>query len=324
MNDMTAQDKVKQLRACIEQALDPYIDRDYVFLDLPYHPNVGDTLIAMAAKHYLSRFQHRCLYWSSEFTFDDRPIAPDTLIVFNGGGNFGDLWYNYTVFRNKIIRKYPHHHFLILPQSVMYTDPAHLEEDVALYSSCPHITICARDKQSYAFLKQHFCHNTVLLVPDMAFYSDEEYLKEAMAEEETGRVLYLKRDDKEFVETEKYAIVPKNAEVHDWPTMEHKQSPYRRLKSLKKMTKIFVRPFSKKTAWHILDAYWQRCLHPYNVRSGMNFIGQYSTVYTTRLHVAIICVLLGKKTFFFDNSYHKNSALYDTWLQDVDTIQFIR
>lgn len=321
---MTPQEKVKQLKGIIEQALDLYIDRDYVYLDLPYHRNVGDTMIAMGAMHYLARFKYKCLYRSSEYTFDDRPISPDTLIIFHGGGNFGDLWYNCTAFRNKIISKYPNHHFLILPQSVMYSDSAHLKEDVELYSSCPHITICARDRQSYDFLKQHFTANNVLLVPDMAFYLDEHYLEGVMPQDGADRTLYLKRNDKEFVETAHYAIVPTDAEVHDWPTMEHKPFPYRLLKFVKTMTKIFIRPFSKKTAWHIWDAYWRRCLHPYIVKVGVNFVGQYSTVYTTRLHVAITCVLLGKKVIVFDNNYHKNSALYNTWLQDVDTILVIR
>ena len=317
---MTAQEKVRELRGLIEKALDPCIDRDYVFLDLPYHPNVGDTLISMAAKNYLRRFKYKCLYYSSEFTFDDRIIDPDTLIIFNGGGNFGDLWQNYTIFRNKIINKYPHNHFLVLPQSVYYEDNAHLKEDINVYSQCPHMTICARDRQSYDLLKQHFVKNDVLLVPDMAFYSDDKFFT---ASNSTGKLLFLKRNDKEFVENSRYDVVPRTAEVHDWPTLEGITFPYWLLFQIGRFTNKLIKPYSKKIVWQIEDKYWQHVLHPYNVRSGIKFVNTYSTVYTTRLHVAIICVLLGKETFFFDNSYHKNSALYYTWLQDVDTIHFI-
>ena len=49
----------------LEDRLLPLIDRDYVFLDLPYHPNVGDTLIAFAAKRLLKKSPFKCRYWSS-------------------------------------------------------------------------------------------------------------------------------------------------------------------------------------------------------------------------------------------------------------------
>lgn len=317
---MKSREKVSQLRKMIEETLDPLIDRDYVFLDLPYHPNVGDTLIAMAAQFYLSRFKFRCLYYSSEFTFDDRYISPDTLIIFNGGGNFGDLWQNYTDFRNKLIRKYPQNHILILPQSVMYKDENHLKTDVELYSSCKHITICARDKQSYDYLTIHFKDNNVLLVPDLAFYSDDKYLKHSYG---SNKTLFLKRDDKEFVDNSSYSIVPKDAEIHDWPTMERRPFPYWLYSMFAKVNVRVGKYLCKKLSWWAEDYYWQEVLHPYNVKSGINFVNRYDTVYTTRLHVAIISVLLDKKAFFFDNSYHKNRALYETWLQDSDNITFI-
>lgn len=318
---MTPKEKIKQLRTLIEQALDPQINNDYVFLDLPYHPNIGDTLISMAAKNFLSRFNYRCLYYSSEFTFDDRNISPDTLIIFNGGGNFGDLWQNYTDFRNMIIKKYPHNHFLILPQSVTYSSSTKLKEDVDLYSSASHITICARDNQSYDFLKKNFVKNNILLVPDMAFYTDNKYL---VISHNTGRILYLKRNDKEFVNSSLYSVIPKNAEVHDWPTMEVLTAPYWLLKQIKRFNYWCIRHISIKLSWRIIDLYWQIVLHPYNVKSGIKFVNHYDIIYTTRLHVAIISVLLGKKTYFFDNSYHKNSALYNTWLNDVDCIELIK
>lgn len=317
---MKFDEKIKQLRTLIDCALKPYINSDYVFLDLPYHSNVGDTLIAMAAKNYLSQFSHKCLYSSSEFTFDDRTITPSTLIIFNGGGNFGDLWQNYSVFRNKVIKKYPNNNFLILPQSVSYNNRCNLDKDIKLFSACPNITICARDRQSYEFLKNNFTLNNVLLVPDMAFYSNLNYFKPARR---TGRTLFLRRDDIEFVDNPKYSIIPKDAEIHDWPTLENKPFLYRILYLFMKINKRESKYIKKSLAWKIEDAYWQKVLHPYNVRSGIAFVNKYDIVYTTRLHVAVISMMLGKKTYFFDNSYHKNSALYNTWLEDVDNISLI-
>ena len=71
------------------------------------------------------------------------------------------------------------------------------------------------------------------------------------------------------------------------------------------------------------DLIWQRIMLPYNVKTGINFINRYEVIYTTRLHVAIIGVLLNKETYLFDNIYNKNSALYNTWLKDTDHIELI-
>lgn len=311
--------KINVLRQILEERLLPLVDRDYVFLDLPYHPNVGDTLIAFAARHFLRNLPYRCLYWSSGYTFDNRTISSETLIIFNGGGNFGDLWKSFTDFRNKVIQTHPNNRFLIFPQSVCYRDKKNLEEDIKVYSHCGNrMTICARDKDSYEFLKKNFVKNSVLLVPDLAFYTDNIYLKSKYG---SGRVLFLKRRDAEFVPSTKYDIIPKNAEIHDWPTMERfMRIHWKYLRFIQLRRRIQWYP---KVLFHVEDYIWQKCILPYYLRSGIKFVNRYDVIYTTRLHVAILSMLLGKQVYFFDNSYGKNSSLYNTWLNDFPNIEFV-
>ena len=59
------------------------------------------------------------------------------------------------------------------------------------------------------------------------------------------------------------------------------------------------------------------------IRKGIHFVNGYDIVYTTRLHVAILSVLLNKQVYFFDNSYGKNSALYNTWLLEFPNIKLV-
>ena len=42
---MTSAEKVAQLRALLCDTLLPLINNDYIFLDIPYYSNPGDTLI---------------------------------------------------------------------------------------------------------------------------------------------------------------------------------------------------------------------------------------------------------------------------------------
>jgi pyruvyl transferase EpsO len=59
------------------------------------------------------------------------------------------------------------------------------------------------------------------------------------------------------------------------------------------------------------------------IREGVKQISKYENIYSTRLHVAILSVLLEKPFVFFDNSYGKNSAFFETWLSDLDGAKFI-
>lgn len=309
---------IEELRIMIEKSILPLIDRDYVFLDFPYHPNVGDSLIAYAAESLLKKSSHHCLYRSSEYTFDDRIIPSDVLIIFNGGGNFGDLWKNYTVFRNRIIKKYPNNKFLILPQSVCYREENNLLSDIDVYSKCgKSITICARDNSSYNLLKRNFVNNNVILVPDMAFYTDPVYLA---PNPKTGRVLFLNRKDVEFLESSNYTIIPENSEVHDWPTIERFWWIQNKYVAFKRYT---LKKWYPRCFLHIEDFLWQKMILPYYLHNGISFVNKYDTIYSTRLHVAILGVLLNKNVYFFNNSYGKNFALYDTWLRDFSNVKCV-
>ena len=73
----------------------------------------------------------------------------------------------------------------------------------------------------------------------------------------------------------------------------------------------------------MIDFYGVHIYRPFLVRSGVNQLGAYETIYTTRLHAAILGVLLGKKVVFMDNSYGKNRGFYETWLKDCDAVKMM-
>jgi pyruvyl transferase EpsO len=53
---------------------------------------------------------------------------------------------------------------------------------------------------------------------------------------------------------------------------------------------------------------------------GVKFITSYRKVYTTRLHVMILSVLLGKEVQYINNNNGKLEALYNTWLRDCEGV----
>lgn len=313
---MTSQEKIQQLKGCICNSLTHLIDGDYVLLDVPYYTNIGDTLIWEGTKHFLKNIPHKCLYTASVETYKYRPLPPNTIILMQGGGNFGDLWRRHQDLRLEIIKAYPNNRIIILPQTVFYKDTTVFLKDAKIFNSHKDLHICARDTGSLEFLQESLTCN-LLLVPDMAFCITNGALQK-YSRKESDRALFLKRNDPEFSEYDFNSYITEDEatlDTCDWPTMEQQ---------FKAKTYLDKLLWHKKRLGRIPDIYADWIFRPNQVKKGIEFVSQYKKVYTTRLHVAILSLLLHKEIVFFDNSYGKNSSFFDTWLADVKGITFIQ
>lgn len=313
---------VQQLREKIKNVLTPLIDNDYVYLDLPYYANIGDTLIWEGTKEFLNSLPYKCLYYASKDTFHYRKLASNVVILLNGGGNFGDLYRLHSEFRRKIIELYPNNKVIILPQTVYYEDASLIKGDADFYASHTNVKICAREQFSYDFLKEHF-KNEVFLIPDMAFFLN---LKKYKVAEETDRILYLKRMDKELVaDTCDGSLIPVNAEVHDWPTCELQD------KNPDYIEKLFYKSYricrmlgcSDKVLASMENLKRYFYYRPTYVQIGISFLSPYHTIYTTRLHVLILGLLLDKEIYLINNTSGKVINYYNTWLSGLGKIKIL-
>jgi pyruvyl transferase EpsO len=184
----------------------------------------------------------------------------------------------------------------------------------------PHLTICARDINSYHLLKDKFCNNTILLVPDMAFYIPIHFL-DKFRNKETKGVLFLKRTDKELAPDSIDVLnnISSDLDVRDWPSMDQRDLLLWSSYKLSGLNYKLNHPIDG-----LVDLYFQKIIKTYLIKMGICFISSYKQIYTTRLHVAILATLLSKPYIFIDNSYGKNSSFYDTWLSDIEDIKFIQ
>lgn len=313
---MKATEKISQLKKIIAELLTPLINSDYVLLDVPYYTNIGDTLIWEGTRQLLKTLPYKCLYTASVETYKYRPLPKDTVILLQGGGNFGDLWRRHQEFRQDVIKAYPNNRIIILPQTVFYNDNSVFAEDAKNLNSHKDLHICARDTRSHDYLKKTLTCN-LLLVPDMAFCISQKTL-DRYKQKETDKALFLKRDDQELCEYDFSSYIGEKTEqlhIGDWPTME---------KEFK--TKVYLDKlvFHRGRLKRIPDIYADLMFRPFQVRKGIEFVSKYRKVYTTRLHVAILSVLLDKEIIFFDNSYGKNRSFYETWLKDVEKLKFVQ
>lgn len=324
---MTRKEKTLQLRRYIRTRLGDLINRDYVLLGLPYYLNVGDILIWEGERQFFRSFRYKCLnegyhyrnYWK---------INDDTLILLQGGGNFGDLWRFIQEERINICQRYKNNPIIITPVTFWYDNLDLLRHDSEILSTHPNLTICARDSFSYGMLRKYF-NNRIILMPDMAFCIKRATLERYFHSKGKG-TLFLKRTDKELAS--KVPLLPKevqkNADVRDWPSMEknpmcwilyRKLCNYGNKMGRYKGLRIPARIILKST-----DLYFHEHCRKQLIHDGVTFVGQYSNIYTTRLHGAILSILLDKEVTIIDNSYGKNASFFETWLSDTDGVKLWR
>lgn len=284
----------------IRKALAPLIPGDYILLDLPYYANIGDILIWRGTEDFLKEMQGNCLGRQSKETFNFRPLPIDSTILLQGGGNFGDIWREHQEFRLEVMRLYPENNIIVLPQTVHYESEDLFSEDVKKMNQHSHLTICARDNHSAELLRQKGFMGRLLTLPDMAFCINQQELQSNLAES-TKQCLILLREDKELKEKNihnKYT----NASFSDWPNIKE----------------------SSAEAWDFLmthdnceiDSFFIENFFPREIKAGVEFVSSFTDVCSTRLHVAILRLLLGLPVKMIDNSYGKNLNFYNTWLKD--------
>lgn len=309
-----------QCRSVLCEFLRKRVATDYILLDLPYFANVGDVLIWQSTLDILAELPYKCLYAASIESYQHREIDKNTVILFMGGGNFGDLWKRHQLFRQRVLQEYPLNPIVQLPQSVFFSDKEFLHKDVSLFSQHQgDITLCARDQRSYEFFATYYPDSELELLPDMVLSLNiKRYIKPVRG----NGTLYVKRDD-----TEKSSIteniIPCDAVIGDWPTMEAPAMPIKAYDHISGYLKWIDNHFGLLTAKSFADICYKNYFKNYIIQSGLRFVNAYAKVFSTRLHVGVVAALLGKDTVMFDNSYGKIKGVYDLWMKDWKCVRML-
>lgn len=314
------------IRQLIKEKLQLVIQSDYILIDLPYFQNVGDTLIWQATLDLLKEIPYKCLYSCSlESYIKPQKLKSSTLIILMGGGNYGDLWIRHQEFRHQILNDFPYNPILQLPQSIHFSDETYLKKDIHKFSQHHgKIDFFLRDLNSYNIINKYYKNINAHLVPDMVFSFDiQPWVKSVKSNQ--YQALFVRRQDKEQNTSPNiFNIIPQNAITADWPPMEQN---FLRLRIYNKLLYSFFIPldkyFNSQCSKRFMDFYYKFILKNYIIKSGIKFINAYETIYTTRLHAAILALLLKKEIYIFDNSYGKIKGAFSPWLPLNFTIHFI-
>ena len=284
-----------------------------ILVDYPMHGNVGDLLIHLAEERF---FAAHGIEVAAQFTFVDycRPswLKPNDVFFFHGGGNCGDLYPEHRLLLEQIVQENPHHHIVVFPQTVHFVNRATYLESCRILRTHPLLTFYARDRSSYDLLIAGGLLS-VYLMPDMAHQLYGGLGRQHPPRRSEPNVIL--RIDRESRNGPYTALFPA---IHalDW------------IGGISRSNKWMAR------LWHrLLKAYGARLLHPVTralwrqlrkriVADAKRYILAAPATSTDRLHVMILCGLLGRPVNVYDNSYGKLSSYYDTWLAGDPLITF--
>lgn len=313
---MDSQAKILQLKNSITHSLRFLIGKKCILLDAPYYHNIGDVLIWKGEMAFLKEHYIQCLYTASYETCTFPKIAKDVTVLFNGGGNLGDIYPEHMKFLQEVVQKYPNNRIVICPQTVYYADNLRMNEDFQRLMLHGDLYFCARDKMTHALLSGFFNERAILL-PDMAFCISEKDLDRYKSKESKSKLVIERKDCESLNERQCSSQV---ADVSDWPTFEHSFHRTTFLnKILKRLSDLHI-PFLTPCINRFWNYYFRHHFAEMMFKEGVRFISPYRQIETTRLHGCILSILLGKEVTLVDNSYGKNRNFYHTWLTDLDSI----
>lgn len=281
----------------------------YVLLDWPAFSNIGDHAIYLGEKYLLAKhLGAECIYAAHHKNLDVerlKKLPSDAPILFNGGGNLGDLWSHHQKFREAVLQLIPNRRVIILPQTMFFQDPNAAQETARLFQAHPHLTIYLRDITSFHSAAALFGASRVRLAPDMAFALIDimPEIIEAMHISPVEEILYLYRTDKEHTGTR--PIASTSGWVQDWPRFQKGQMH----------TELFPHSLDLARAAGVGDIFqtrydrtsWDRFL------LGVEMVLKARHVITDRLHGHIIALLCSTPHTLVPNLYFKNSSFYFTW-----------
>jgi len=309
---------IEVARKIIRNTLNPLISnfKDIALFDFPNYSNVGDSAIWLGTMDYLKENASSFpIIWMSDIKSLSAKNPPvfdkKTLLIINGGGNFGDLWVSHQRHRELLIHNYPNNRIIQLPQSIHFQSGLNLESTKNLIAKHKDFHFIVRDKKSFEIAKT-FEGTKAYLCPDMAFYIKRiPKLKKPKHD-----VVALIRTDKESVISEDYGKYkmpsfdwisePKTVAVRIDLFMGHYPSIIGRYPLLNKFFRLFI----------------YKRLAEERFRRGCDLLMQGKVVITDRLHAHIMCTLLGIPNIVLDNSYGKIKNILTTWEGDSEiTVQ---
>lgn len=281
-------------------------------LDFSYHANSGDAAIWLGQKQALRRRKAKIVYCADRYLFSGETMTSrlprDGVILFRGGGTFGDLWQDHFLFRLKVISEFKNYRIVQLPETLYFEDPENLRNAKKVIGSHPDVVLLFRDRRSFEMGRNEFKARS-FLCPDMAFSLGP--LRRPC--EPVQDVLWLRRTDKEattLLHPEAFCDV----EGCDWTAA--RPTPLSRAAWF---LTFQMRLHPRRLAW-LSPLIWKTYdrIAQGHLTYGLRLLSRARAVMTDRLHGHVLSLIMGIPSVCLSNSYWKLQAFYETWTKGCE------
>lgn len=263
------------------------------FLATEEYGNIGDHQI----NESIIVFLHRTLpehtihevtvqEWRAHKPFLKKYMRDNDLIVFAGGGNFGNAYPDSQEMRNEIMRLWPQNPKIVFPQTVYFSHEPEgeraLNEACSIYTFENHVVLFTREQTSFAFAKTHFYCNCYL-VPDIVLSTNMPH--ENVRNEQI--LLCFRRDIEKVISEEETAEIER----------------------ICKSSNLAVKYTDLQLDYHI-----EKKDRKAIIKEKFDLWSQSKLVITDRLHGMIFAAITGTPCIVFSNYNHKVRGTYE-WIK---------
>jgi pyruvyl transferase EpsO len=242
--------------------------------------------------------------------FDPRWIAPGDVVVFHGGGNFGDLYPCFQQLRERIVYTHGDNRIIVLPQSLHFSSDEKMESSARIFRTHGDVHLCVRDRASLQMASQF--SDRVYLLPDMAH---QLYPLHAHQLDGNGTLRISRVDDEAGDESVRLQDIDGTLRIDtltDWPQFVGERE--RRIELFRRAYGGFFRRGMGRMTNRLLARMWI-AYSGRLVADAAQLFARHKTIVTDRLHGHILACLLNRKNIVLDNSYGKNSRYVKAWTQ---------
>lgn len=271
--------------------------KKYVLIGIPEYDNLGDVAIGYAEIQYLknqvpAEFDLLVVtennFWKY-FLELKKCITKDDVIFIQGGGNFGNQYYDQERIRRKVIKTFKN--LIVLMPSTFYM--LDWNKNIKQYSKLynrNNIALIAREKYSCDLMEKAFTCKTAL-VPDIVLSLPSMNFKN----NRSGIGLCLRND----VES-KLSLLDK---------IGVKEKLFNLVDVIFTFDTCINMPVKRNEQEEVLQHCWEE-------------ISKYKLVITDKLHAMIFCALTGTPCIALGNYNHKISGVYK-WIEELDYITYL-
>ena len=300
---------------------DPDARQPVALLDVPGHANVGDQLIYLGQLALLEAagldisFQCRA---GQRIEQNLSRLHPEGPLLMQGGGNLGDLWPAFQLWRERVISEFHDRKIVLLPQSIQFESTSNAQRARRGFAEHPDLTLLLRDYSSLERAKTLFPETESLYCPDGSIGAAASTVQQGPAEVDA---LVLQRGDKESRGGWRLEGSFSQA-TYDWSGNTTAARTLERLSwSDNRKLNRAAGPVSHLLARRRAKAY--RLGAQEVVASGAKLLSRGKVVVTDRLHAAVLARLIGRPVVALDNSYGKLSSAANAWLDELGGITLV-